>query len=174
MNWKNLLALSFIAIAVGIGTRQLKKVMPSPPIEILTPTPTISLKEVKGVKEELEIKINRSLAIDAQQAILRDVAGFNSQGIATRKFSDRKFELTILADLPQPDKNHTYQSWLVRGSPDSPEFNLISTGQLLPRKGGWVVDFIDNNNLISYAGVVVTMETIQDQTPEKHILEGSF
>jgi len=142
-------------------------------IEII-PNPTLTEQEILGVKEELEDIVNRTLPTDADQSTLRDVTGQGYQGFATRKFTNQTFELTILADLPEPQPNVFYQGWLVKGQPDQPGFNLLSTGKLQSRKGGWVLDFTSNFNLTDHQGLVVTRESTDDQTPETHLLEGNF
>lgn len=143
-------------------------------IENITPTPTLTQEQVKGVKQELENIVSRTLPTDAEQATLRDVSGQGAQGFATRKFENQQFELTILADLPSPQPNNFYQAWLVKGQPDQEDFNLISLGKLNSRKGGWILDFTSNLDLTDHQGLVVTLETTDDQTPETHILEGNF
>lgn len=140
-----------------------------------TPTPTsMSTEEVMGVKEDLETITRQTLPADAEQAILRDVTGENSSGIATRNFQNQVFQLNVLADLPVPDDNSFYEAWLVRGQADDPDFDVKYAGKLSRSKGGWLLDQALGEDLRSHNGVVITEESNDDQQPETHILEGSF
>ncbi len=139
-----------------------------------TVTPTSAMEQVKGVKEELELKTRTTLPTDAEQAILRDVSGSGGSGIATRKWDGVRFEHTILADLPSLKDGEFYAGWLVRGQPTEAGFSVRSTGRLRLVKGGWVLDYTTGQNLSDYNGVVVTRELKDDSQPELHMLEGSF
>ncbi len=140
-----------------------------------TPAPTLTpQEEVKGIQEQLETKTARTLPSDAEQTALRDVSGGSASGIATRKFVNGRFEFTILADLPDPAAGKYYEAWLVKGKPDETGFETISVGKLQANKGGWVLEYVGKENKPDHKGVVVTLESVSDQKPETHILEGSF
>src|SRR3989338_6599257 len=62
-------------------------------------TPTSVVEQVKGVKEELELKTRTVLPTDAEQTILRDVSGSGGSGIATRKWDVVRYENTLLTYL---------------------------------------------------------------------------
>ena len=40
--------------------------------------------------------------------------------------------------------------------------------------GKWFLEYQANNEYPTYLTIVITLETIVDTTPEKHIIEGDF
>lgn len=111
---------------------------------------------------------------DLDRADLKDVSGGNSVGIATRKYENGKFELTVLADVPAPAEGYFYQTWLVNGKIFESGAKIISVSKLRAAKGGYLSELTTSENYSGFPGVVVTLEKTFDQTPEKQILEGSF
>src|SRR5687767_12538095 len=99
-------------------------------ITTTTPTPLPLSEQVKGVRQDLETKTSKTIPSDAEQTVLRDVTGGTGSGLATRKFTNNKFEHTILADLPEPPQGKHYAAWLVKGKPDEQGFETVSTGKL--------------------------------------------
>ena len=53
-------------------------------------------------------------------------------------------------------------------------FAFVSSGRLSLGKGGYLTEFGVNKDYSDYKKVVVTMEKVFDNTPEQHLLEGSF
>ena len=105
-----------------------------------------------------------------ERAELKDVTGGVGGGIATRSYTDGKFELTILAELPDPKVGQWYEGWLVRQEPAA----IIYAGKLGIAKGGFLLEFTDKMDWRDHAQVIVTVEERNDRKPETHVLEGEF
>ena len=116
------------------------------------------------IEEDFKIEIPE----DLEKAVLEDVSGGISGGIATRDFKNGKYIHTALADLPDPEGAMFYEGWLIKGD------DFISTGKMRIAKGGYILEFESTTDYSDYDGVVITLEKIFDNNPEKHILEGSF
>nr|AQS34464.1 hypothetical protein [uncultured bacterium] len=136
--------------------------------EELTPVPTPS------VEERLEDSFKYQIPENFERAELRDVSGADGSGIATRNYEGGKFIHAVLADLPDPEAGTFYEGWLVRGKEADENFAYISTGRMTIAKGGYMLEFESSKDYSEYSGVVITLEKVNDQKPEKHILEGSF
>lgn len=126
------------------------------------------------IQEEIERSFNLTIPEDVDKADLKDVSGGNGSGIATRKYENGKFSHMVLADLPDPVAGTFYEGWLVRGKMGDDNFAFISTGMLRVAKGGFLLEFNSTTDYSNYMGVVVTLEKVNDKTPETHILEGAF
>ncbi|HUW22296.1 MAG TPA: hypothetical protein VMW41_06560 [Candidatus Bathyarchaeia archaeon] len=130
------------------------------------------LAENLPVTQEEESVLERQVGVEIPEAIdkvkLSDVQGEESTGIATRKFEDGIFEHTIIASLPEPKPGEFYQGWLAKDQ------DLISTGKMEEKKGGWVLDYTGNEDQSDHNQVMVTLESKADDQPEKKVLEGSF
>src|SRR3989304_8066467 len=109
-----------------------------------------------------------------EKAELTDISGGTGSGIATRKYETPRFRHAVLADLSDPESGSFYEGWLVRGEEGEDNFAYISTGKLSIAKGGYMLEFESATDYSDYEGVVITLEKVNDKTPEKHVLEGSF
>jgi DNA-directed RNA polymerase subunit K/omega len=139
------------------------------------PTPEeLQAPQTLSIEEELEEAFKVEIPEDVEKAELEDVTGADATGIATRKFEDGRFTHTVLADLPDAEPGTFYEGWLVRGNPGDEEFHLISTGRMRIAKGGYLLEFESSTDYTDHKNVVITLEEIADNIPEKHILEGSF
>lgn len=125
-----------------------------------------------SVEEKIEQSFNLEIPDDLERAELKAVTGDGS-GLATRKFEDGKFELTILADLEEP-QNGFYQGWLVMGSEDGGSYDVVLLGTLKVAKGGYLLEYISSSDLLNYKKVVVSKENSEDLSIEQMILEGTF
>lgn len=165
MNKERLIGLAVILLIVGgvllvrnRGRQKLEEVVPA------------GQAEIEGEVSELAKQMGVVLPEDTDKIELKDVTGREGRGVATRKFSEGVFTHSVLAALPDPEVGTWYEGWLVRPDP----FAVVYTGKLKMAKGGWVVDFVSNQNLLDHKQVVVTLEKVDDRKPESHILEGSF
>lgn len=131
-------------------------------------------EDMTTVEEEMENFFNIEIPEDAEKAQLKDVAGGDSSGIATRDQENGTFVHVVLADLPDPEGTDFYEGWLVRGKVGDDNFDFISTGKMIIAKGGYLLDFESRDDLSEYMGVVITLEEVADANPETHVLEGSF
>lgn len=129
----------------------------------------LQIPQTLSVEDKIEERFNLEIPEDVDKAELRDIAGGDASGIATRKFESGRFIYTVLADLPDPEKGKFYQGWLLKG-----DEALVSTGRMSVAKGGWILEFESSTDYMNYNKVVVTEEEISDITPERHILEGEF
>ena len=89
---------------------------------------------------------------DVEKAELKDVSGGIGFGVATRT--------EILADLPEPAVNKSYQVWLEK----SGKKTLL--GSMRIAKGGYLLEY-NSGKFPGYNKVIVTLDGI-------NILEGSF
>ena len=151
--------VGIIIIAVVVTAGLLYKNLKSPKA---LPTPSSS-----GTKEELQEMFNYQVPDDVDSVELSDVTGGSAKAIATRKYENGLYTHAVLADLPDLDSGF-YEGWLVM------EDKFISTGKLRIAKGGYLLEFSSSTDYSFYNKVVITKELINDQTPETHILEGSF
>lgn len=137
--------------------------------------PELSLDETSGESQRIvESKFNLTIPENVKKIDLTNVAGYKSHAIATRKYVNGLFTHTILSDLPDPAFGTFYQGWLVRGKAGEPNFAAISTGKLELGKGGYILNFESKTNYSDYKGVVITLEKVDDSTPEAYVMEGSF
>lgn len=134
------------------------------------PTPVESEQVAEQEASSFAEQLGVILPEDVDKTSLRDVSGGDGQGVATREFSDGVFMHSVLASLPDPEAGAFYEGWLVRPDP----FDVVYTGKMRMAKGGYVLDYETSTDLSDHPRVVVTMERVDDQQPETHILEGSF
>lgn len=126
------------------------------------------LPTTPSLEEQIEESFNLQIPEDVEKAELKDVYDGDSTGLATRKYESGKFTHAVLADLPEPASGKFYEGWLVKGD------EVISTGKLTIAKGGYLLEFESGMDYSDYNDVVVTQEAVDDNTPEEHILEGTF
>lgn len=134
----------------------------------------LGTETVESVIERFDDSFTIEISEDADKISLKDVAGGTSSGVATRLLEDGRFSHYAIADLPEPEGGNFYEGWLVRGKPGDANFKFISTGKMINVKGGYTLNFESNTDYTEFGQVVITLETIMDSTPEKHILEGNF
>jgi len=127
-----------------------------------------------SIEEKIEKSFNFEIPEDVERTDLTDVSGGTGSGIATRKYESGRFTHAVLADLPEPAAGTFYEGWLVRGKEGDANFAYILTGSLRIAKGGYLLEFESSRDYSDYSFVVVTLEKVNDQKPETHILEGSF
>lgn len=122
-----------------------------------------------SISQDLESKFpGLTVPANADRANLSDVTGGQGMGEAIRGIKNGLLSLTVLANLEAPKSGYFYQAWLVNGN------SYISLGKMELAKGGYLVDFSSSKYYSDYKKVVVTQERVFDNTPETHILEGSF
>ncbi len=165
MNRRDILTgLVILAVLVGLVWWLRRPKTPSLP----------STSNFSTVQEKIQNSFRVTIPEDVEKAELTDVSGGTGSGIATRKYEAGRFTHTVLADLPDPAAGTFYEGWLVRGKEGDANFAFFSTGKLRVAKGGYLLEFQSNKDYRDYKGVVVTLEKVFDNKPEKHILEGSF
>ncbi|MDA1337974.1 MAG: hypothetical protein O2871_01280 [bacterium] len=122
-----------------------------------------------------ETEMIKSLAdnTDALIADLVDVSGGSSTGMAyilRLNGVEKRLQHSVTATLPELTNGNMYEGWLVK---QKPELMFISTGVLEKNAEGiFTVEFSSTDLYEGYDFVVITEETIIDEKPEKHIIEG--
>lgn len=153
------IVIGLVIIAIVIAAALLYKNLKTPKV-LPTPTPSTTKEDIQGM-------FNYQVPENVESIELKDVTGGTAKAIATRNYENGTFTHEVLADLPDL-KEGFYEGWLVMGD------KYISTGKLRVAKGGYLLDFSSVTDYSDYTKVVVTKELVNDQTPELHVLEGSF
>lgn len=133
-------------------------------------TPSKITEETPVIEEYLGQIIDNPLT---KNTTLEDVTGKTSTGTAYILRVDNSLTHYIQAVLPDPKEGNQYEGWLVK---KTPTLKFFSTGVMTKDVNDkyilrYGVDDFDNITE-GYDFVVVTEETIIDETPETHILEG--
>lgn len=137
-------------------------------LRVHEPTPTPS------IQKEIEERFNVVLPEDAEKIQLKDTGGKDATAIATRTFSQGTFTVTVLADLPVPNKGEFYQGWIIKGEKGDKDYKVLTLGRLSVAKGGYIVEFKASQDYSGYERVVVSRESIADREIEETVLEGVF
>ena len=126
-------------------------------------------------ESQLQNNFGITVPSSAVKANLVDVTGGNQMGLATfdkQSLPDGKLsgqnDYTVIANLEDPATGYFYEAWLANNT------DVIPLGQLNIAKGGWLLDYTTPKDLTDHKKVWITLESVNDNTPEKHILEGSF
>lgn len=101
---------------------------------------------------------------------LEDVSGGDSFGMAFILRDQGKLYHLVIADLSTPRQGYSYEGWLVNS--DTNDF--FSTGVMDEKAGDWILEFESDSIYQDYNLVVITLESVVDEIPEDHILEGEF
>jgi len=127
---------------------------------------TIVKTNEEGVMETAEFESDGLTLV----ANLVDVSGGNSTGKGYITRQGGKLTHSVVANLPDPTGNNFYEGWLVQQKP----LKFISSGNMvLGNDGSYILEYNSDQEFASYNFVVITLETVKDTTPEKHILEGT-
>lgn len=131
----------------------------------------------KDESNETIMKKNEEIMMMAQQdttskkATLSDVSGGTGTGKAFVLRKGGKLYYTATGNLPDPANGTFYEGWLAVKGANPPKF--VDTGKLTKQKdGSYEVSYSSDNLYEGYDFVVITWEQVDDQKPEKHILEG--
>ena len=141
------------------------------PTEKPAETPTGQVKQ-KGILDKVLKNPN------TRTAVLNAVDGSSSSGTAYRLVENGKLFVAVAASLRNPAKGNVYEGWIVQLSP----LRFLPIGVLEQQKEGeWVVEFVPEvvptfttEGFPTFTTVVITEETVVDNIPETHILEGKF
>ncbi len=130
-----------------------------------------------GKGEDAMMKKNEEIMMMAMQdtsskkATLSDISGGTGTGKAFILRKGAKLYFTAGGNLTDPTTGTFYEGWLTVKGANPPKF--VDTGKLTKQKdGSWEVSFSSDNLYEGYDMVVITSEKVDDQKPEKHILEG--
>lgn len=166
MNWKDIL-IGLILLAGLAGLIYYWQTPPAQPENLRVP-------QTLSIEDEIERAFNIQVPDDVDKAELKSTDGSSSSGLATRKFENSRFELTILADLPENDSSRFYKAWIQRGETNSEGYSLLPIGRLHLAKGGFLVDYSANVDYSDHLKILVSRESKDDDLLEDLILQGSF
>jgi hypothetical protein len=127
-----------------------------------------------SIQNEIESRFNLQIPENVEKAELKDTTGGDSMGVATRKYENGKFVFTVLANLPELAGSEFYEGWLTKGKSGDNDYSVISAGKLRIAKGGYLLEFQSSTDYSGYNSTTVTEERVNDNMPEKTVLEGSF
>lgn len=124
------------------------------------------------MKDKENIMMMAMQDTSSKKGDLKDVSGGTGTGKAFVLRKDGKLYFTASANLPDPKDSTFYEGWLVKKGSNPVQFE--DTGKLEKQKDGtYEVSYSSDNTYEGYDFVVVTWEKVDDQKPEKHILEGT-
>ena len=129
---------------------------------------------------ELQVAEKESMLEDPQKdikthpevktAVLLDVSGGTSSGTGYVLRENGMLTHYVEASLPEPEGKNLYEGWLVK---QSPELEFFSTGIMKSQVSGtYELTYENEQAREGFDFVVITEETVIDDTPEKHIIEG--
>lgn len=146
----------------------------SSPTPTVTQNSTVTSAPTETSEESEENTLLARLQADTtvETASLVDVTGSGGSGTAYLLRTDTSLSHVVTAQLDAPDSGSVYEGWLVRNA-SAGEF--FSTGVMeLNSDGLYVLEFEADQSYEGYNNVVITVETVVDDKPEDHVLEGAF
>lgn len=113
-----------------------------------------------------------TIPADVQTAMLHSPTGDPTvTGVATSQFVDVIFVHGMSATLPDLPVGQLYAGWLVKAAdPTRP----LPTGKFTKDAAGWTLNFSSPIDQSGYDGVLVTVQTGENQAPGAVVLTGSF
>ena len=124
---------------------------------------------IKDKQAEMETLKNRF----DEAVTLTDLTDEGKFGVAGRSYSpERGFEHEVLAVLPFLEGETFYEGWLVVPGTDT----FVSTGTMRATadQKAFELLFSSGEDHRDYSQVVITLETVEDDLPEEHVMEGRF
>jgi hypothetical protein len=136
------------------------------------PTPTVTVTWNDRQREALptgeESKFDIDLPQTGTKTSLRGIEGSAGNGVAVRENKNGVYEISILADLADPEAGKFYEVWLLDGD------RKMSLGEMRIAKGGYLLEKTVSEDISSYTKYVITLEGTRDNEMEKRILEGNL
>jgi hypothetical protein len=127
-------------------------------------------ESIKMEKEETTVAAKVMGSGESLVAPLEDVSGGAAKGTGYVLRERGVLYHYVSADLPPPLGGNKYEGWLVKREPS---LLFFSTGVMtLSESGTYELSYESEDESIGYDFVVITEETVVDEVPEKHILEG--
>jgi hypothetical protein len=161
MNWQKDWWRFAAVAAVVIGLAWWRNQTPSAPVEE---------KTLAQVTEERTNQFLKDAGITipegSERANLEDATNSGATGIATRRETNGRTNVTVIAGVP--NENNAYVGWLVN---EAGEYRRLGTMRIA--KGGLTLDF-SGSNLDGFDQVVVSEEANVGSKPTKEVLRGSF
>ncbi len=123
---------------------------------IMPPTPKVS-------PEPQSAQATQNLMGD-----LKAVGAYQGIGYAAITGYQEGYTHTVIAQLEAPTEGSVYEGWLV----DQSTGDFFSTGVLELVADEYQLVYMSEGDFEEYTFVVITEETVVDETPETHVLEG--
>ena len=161
-----------VALVVGllIGAAALVAFAFLRPNEAVSPT-----RNTASTADESAINPPETMAMalmereDTLVAQLEDVTGGTGSGTGYVLRFGGILSHSVVANLADPQGNTFYEGWLVQQNP----LSFFSTGEMTKNENGeWVLEYESEDTMPNHNFVVITLETVRDNTPETHIIEG--
>lgn len=144
-----------------------------------TPTPAVDPKDVyiSKLNSNIDVSASKSASakdqelLDGRIAILADVNGGKLRGEAGVYRNFGIYNVYAKIKLDKPSGNDFYEAWVT--NPATNQF--FSIGKMeIDSAGNYNVTYNTDNIHPGFDRIVVTLEKTPDNTPEKHIAEGSL
>ena len=156
-----LLLLTAVGVVFFVKSKQGSNI----PSQVTKPTPTNNTNANNDIIR-IDIQGNKNTLM----AKLEDVSGGASNGVGYILRENEKLTHEVVANLPDPTGSDLYEGWLVK---KTPKLEFFSTGVMKKTEDGkYELRFSSPKEHEGYSFLVITLETVIDETPEKHILEG--
>lgn len=166
---QNLLTIgAVVLVVVGLGVflyRQSQQ-----------PTEEVAVVDQEEVARDRAEQFLQNLDVeipeDATRVNLRDVAGTEGAGIATRRPQGDVLLQSLLVALPDPQPGEFYEAYLLSSDETQDPMYL---GKMRMVKGGWALDYqLDSQEAQDYSKIQVTREKTDDRQLEEVVLEAEF
>lgn len=143
------------------------------------PTPAVDPRDVyvSNLNTNIDVSASKSASakdkelIEGSTAILADVNGGDLRGEAGIYRNFGVYNVYAKIKLNKPSGNDFYEVWVT--NPTTNEF--FSVGKMETDSAGiYNVTYNTDNIHPGFDRIVVTLEKVSDNTPEKHIVEGTL
>ena len=131
------------------------------------PQPTSSAEAVREIEDKFKIDIPEN----AEMLELKNLTQDSISALAARSKTDSMYNISVLADLPDPKPGSQYSAWLLKDTKDK---EFVKLGNLRIAKGGYLIDYQSKTDYSDYNMVLISEETKNDATIETKLLEGTF
>jgi len=128
-----------------------------------------SSSENTDLNTELKNKAELSYIKTSLVSVTKDSS---LKGEATISRTDLGLDHEVKAWLPDPQEGYSYEGWLVK---DAAKGEFFSTGVMSKNdEGVYVLEYSSEDPSLGYNTVVITLESVVDETPEEHVLESQM
>lgn len=167
-----ILIIIILTLAIGGYFLWISKSKNFPDANIIIPVENGQEESDMEIADSTEISVKEIILRDSSAKIgeLQDVSGGNSSGKAYLLRGEKMLYHYVEANLPDPQEGNDYEGWLVK---KTPSLDFFSTGLMEKGPdGSYTLSYASGKLSEGFDSVVITEETIIDEIPEKHIIEG--
>lgn len=180
MNKNTWIAVVVVVVILALGgfylsskSNQNQQATNPNPVTQVASSPSSSPQESSDdakMKKAGEIMEAAMKSKDSKKALLTDVSGGTGSGDAFNLRKDGKLLHTAIAKLTDPPTGSFYEGWVVNKATNK----FKDSGKLEKQKdGSYEVSKEFDEAYEGYDFIIITQELVDDQKPEKHILEGT-